>query len=58
MEKDIKLECWSDIEIRLVVAKADGERERHGLSIWGWQIKTITFRGVAQQSPTAQHREL
>ena len=34
MEKDIKLECWSDIEIRLVVAGLDGgQREGLGFGI-------------------------
>jgi len=34
MEKDIKLECWSDIEIRLVVAGLGwGQREGLGFRI-------------------------
>ena len=35
-----------------------GRRERDGLGIGGWQMKTIIFRMDKQQDPTVQHREL
>ena len=44
MEKDIKLECWSDIEIRLVVAGLDGgQREGLGFGISRCKLSYIEW---------------
>lgn len=44
MEKDIKLECWSDIEIRLVVAGLGwGQREGLGFRISSCELLFIEW---------------
>ena len=46
----------TDIENRLVVAKAGGGRE--GLRVWDYRMQTIVNRMDKQQGPIGQHREL
>ena len=42
----------TDIENRLVVAKAEGESGREGLGVWDEQMQTIIYRTDKQQGPT------
>ena len=39
-----KRETGSQTEIRLVVVKEEGRREKDGLRIWGWYTQTITSK--------------
>ena len=48
---------FTNIEIRLIVAKGRGEGKRW-TCMWGWQTHTVALRMDKHQGPTVQYREL
>ena len=53
-----KTERASDVEISLVVAKGEGEGQRHRLGVWGRWMLTIIFSLDKQQTLTVWHKQL